>query len=73
MIPAGIGVQDAGYVAFFGAFGVPDAATLGVAFVIVKRAKELLWIAVGLALFLVLGDGPGPLAIPAPASGSSPS
>ena len=58
MVPAGIGVQDASYVAFFGAFGVPDAPTLGVAFVLIKRAKELLWIAVGLLLFVVLRDVP---------------
>jgi uncharacterized protein (TIRG00374 family) len=57
MVPAGLGIQDAGYVAFFGAFGIPDAPTLGVAFVLVKRTKELFWIAVGFLLFLVLGDG----------------
>jgi uncharacterized protein (TIRG00374 family) len=59
MVPAGLGVQDASYVAFFGAFGIPDAATLGVAFVLVKRAKELFWIAAGFALFVVRGDLPG--------------
>ncbi|APR83064.1 Hypothetical protein A7982_08413 [Minicystis rosea] len=58
MVPAGLGVQDAGYVAFLGAFGVPDAATLGVAFVLVKRARELLFVAVGFLLFIVLGDAP---------------
>jgi uncharacterized protein (TIRG00374 family) len=58
MVPAGLGIQDAGYVAFFGAFGIPDAPTLGVAFVLIKRAKELFWIAVGFLLFLVLGDVP---------------
>lgn len=58
MVPAGLGVLDAGYVAFFGAFGVPDAATLGVAFVLVKRTKEVLWILVGFSLFLLLGDAP---------------
>jgi uncharacterized protein (TIRG00374 family) len=58
MVPAGIGIQDAGYVAFFGAFGIPDAATLGVAFVLIKRAKELFWIAIGFLLFVVMGDGP---------------
>jgi uncharacterized protein (TIRG00374 family) len=57
MVPAGLGIQDAGYVAFFGAFGIPDAPTLGVAFVLVKRTKELFWIAVGFLLFVVLGDG----------------
>lgn len=58
MIPAGLGVQDAGYVAFLGAFGVPDAATLGVAFILVKRARELLWVAAGLLLIVALGDLP---------------
>jgi uncharacterized protein (TIRG00374 family) len=56
MVPAGIGIQDAGYVAFFGAFGIPDAPTLGVAFVLIKRAKELFWIAIGFLLFVVMGD-----------------
>lgn len=65
MVPAGLGVQDAGYVAFLGAFGVPDAATLGVAFVLIKRTKELLWIAVGFLLFLALGDAPTGASLPA--------
>jgi hypothetical protein len=67
MVPAGLGVLDAGYVAFLGAFGVPDAPTLGVAFVLVKRTKEVLWIAVGFSLFLLLGDAPSKLeeAVPA--------
>ena len=64
MVPAGLGVQDAGYVAFLGAFGVPDAATLGVAFILVKRARELLFIAVGLLLFVVLDDAPSGAAPP---------
>jgi len=58
MVPAGLGVQDAGYVAFLGAFSVPDAPTMGVAFVLIKRAKELLYVAVGFLFFLVLGDAP---------------
>lgn len=58
MIPNAIGVQDAGYVAFLSAFGVHDAATVGVAFVLVKRAKELFWIIVGYALFLRGWDTP---------------
>jgi hypothetical protein len=66
MVPAGLGVQDAGYVAFLGAFGVPDAATLGVAFVLIKRVKELFWIAVGYLLFLVLGDAPQGASLPLP-------
>ncbi|WP_437321834.1 lysylphosphatidylglycerol synthase domain-containing protein [Sorangium sp. So ce385] len=51
MVPAGLGVQDAGYVAFLGALGVPAAATVGAAFVLLKRAKELVWIALGLLVF----------------------
>ncbi len=62
MVPAGIGVQDAGYVAFFGAFGIPDAPTVGVAFVLIKRAKEIVWIAIGLSLFPLMGDRPRPAA-----------
>jgi uncharacterized membrane protein YbhN (UPF0104 family) len=51
-IPAGLGVQDAGYVAMLGAFGVPGAAEFGAAFVLLKRSKELFWIGFGWALML---------------------
>jgi uncharacterized protein (TIRG00374 family) len=50
VVPAGLGVQDLGYVSCFTAFGVPDAASTGAAFVLLKRGKELFWIAVGYAL-----------------------
>lgn len=53
MIPGAIGIKDAGYVAFLSAFGVPDAATMGVAFLLIKRANELVWIIVGYAQFLL--------------------
>lgn len=58
MIPAGLGVQDAGYVAFLAAFGVPEAATVGVAFVLIKRFKELFWIAIGFLLIAFLKESP---------------
>jgi uncharacterized membrane protein YbhN (UPF0104 family) len=51
-VPAGLGVQDAGYLAFLSAFGV--AAPLATAFVVVKRTKELLWIAAGYLVLLLL-------------------
>ncbi|WP_437842094.1 lysylphosphatidylglycerol synthase domain-containing protein [Sorangium sp. So ce1153] len=51
MVPAGLGVQDAGYVAFLGALGVPGAMTVGAAFVLLKRAKEIVWIGLGLLVF----------------------
>jgi uncharacterized protein (TIRG00374 family) len=54
-VPAGLGIQDAGYVAFLTALGVPEPARVAVAFVLVKRAKELFWVAVGLALFAAIG------------------
>jgi hypothetical protein len=56
--PAGIGVQDLGYLAAFDAIGIPSAATVGPAFLLLKRAKELFWIVVGLAT-LALGRRKG--------------
>ena len=52
-VPAGLGVQDAGYLAFLGAFGV-DTTASAPAFVLLKRGKELVWIAAGYFLFLRL-------------------
>ena len=53
-VPAGLGVQDAGYVLCLKALGVPDATTVGAAFVLLKRGKDLFWILLG---FLLLGVG----------------
>lgn len=50
VLPAGIGVQDVGYVSCLAALGVSDALTLGAAFSALKRGKELFWAAVGYAL-----------------------
>jgi len=52
VIPAGLGVQDAGYVAMLKAFGVPGATEFGAAFVLLKRSKELFWIGIGWVLML---------------------
>jgi hypothetical protein len=49
-VPAGLGVQDVGYVLCLKALGVPDATTLGTAFVLLKRGKDLFWILLGFAL-----------------------
>jgi uncharacterized membrane protein YbhN (UPF0104 family) len=51
-LPAGLGVQDAGYAAFLAALGVPNALHVGAAFVVLKRSKEVLWAALGYALLL---------------------
>lgn len=55
ILPAGLGVQDYGYVLFLKSFGVPDAESVGVAFVLMKRSKELIWILIGYALMTMGG------------------
>jgi glycosyltransferase 2 family protein len=51
ILPAGLGVQDLGYVAFLRALGVADPLAIGAAFVLTKRAKECAWALVGYSLF----------------------
>ena len=51
-VPAGLGVQDAGYLAFLEAFGIGSVGAG--AFVILKRAKEAIWVGVGYVVLLVL-------------------
>jgi hypothetical protein len=51
-VPAGLGVQDAGYFKFLAAFGISPVGAG--AFVILKRAKEALWVGVGYLVLLVL-------------------
>lgn len=50
VIPAGIGVQDVGYVSCLTALGVPDALNVAAAFSALKRGKELFWAAIGYSL-----------------------
>jgi uncharacterized membrane protein YbhN (UPF0104 family) len=45
--PAGLGVQDLGYIAFLGSLGIPEAAAVAAAFVVLKRAKEIVFVACG--------------------------
>jgi uncharacterized membrane protein YbhN (UPF0104 family) len=54
-VPAGLGVQDVGYVLGLKALGVPDATTVGTAFVLLKRGRDLFWILTGFAL-LAIGE-----------------
>ncbi len=53
--PAGIGVQDVGYLAMLEALGVPGAASLGPAFIVIKRVKEAIWVAIGFVILARLG------------------
>ncbi|NPC85991.1 hypothetical protein HPC49_48385, partial [Pyxidicoccus fallax] len=50
-IPAGLGVQDAGYAAFLSGGG--DTLSAVAAFVLLKRARELCWMGVGAALLVL--------------------
>jgi putative membrane protein len=50
MVPASLGALEGGYVAFFEAFGL--TATGGLAFVLVRRLREMTWAGLG---FLALG------------------
>ncbi len=61
-MPAGLGVQDAGYLAFLKAFGV-NLGVAGAAFVILKRTKELVWVAIGYAILMFL-EGNAKLSAP---------
>jgi uncharacterized protein (TIRG00374 family) len=56
-VPAGLGIQDAFQVMLLGSLGVMDPIATGTAFIVIKRAKEILWIAIGL-LLLVARKGP---------------
>lgn len=49
-VPAGLGVQDLGYTTFLRALGVQDALDVSFAFVLLKRAKEVVYVATGYSL-----------------------
>jgi glycosyltransferase 2 family protein len=53
--PAGIGVQDVGYLAVLEAYGVPGASGIAPAFIVLKRMKEALWVAIGFVLIARTG------------------
>jgi uncharacterized protein (TIRG00374 family) len=55
IVPAGLGIQDIGYVAFFTALGIPDPLIVGGAFVLLKRFKELCWISLGYITLFISG------------------
>ena len=63
-VPAGLGVQDTGYILCLKALGVPDATTAGAAFVLLKRGKDLFWILLG---FVLMGVSRRPGQAPLPA------
>lgn len=70
-VPAGLGVQDLGYAILFGVAGVPDPVDFGLAFTLVKRSKELVWVLIGYCILLALPVRRGPAAH-APTSDDAP-
>ena len=61
--PAGLGVQDAGYVACFSALGLPGALGVGAAFCLAKRTRELLWCGLGAACWALARRRPSSAAV----------
>jgi uncharacterized membrane protein YbhN (UPF0104 family) len=62
--PAGLGIQDFAYVTLFRFVGVPGAASVSAAFVVLKRLKELVWVSGGWTVLLAAearaaGEGAG--------------
>lgn len=51
-LPAGLGAQEISYYGLLRVAGTPDAEAVAAAFVVVKRAKEVFWIALGYLLLL---------------------
>jgi hypothetical protein len=68
--PASLGVQDAGYAALLPAMGVP--VETAAAFVVVKRAKEVAWIAFGYALLAIQRRAGRPTSTRPPIGGAGP-
>jgi len=62
-VPGGVGVQEVGYVLCLKALGVADLGTVGTAFVLLKRGKDLFWVVLGF-LLLAIGRRPGEAVVP---------
>ena len=56
LVPASLGVQEGGYAVTFLALGLGTAD--GVAFGLVRRIRELFWVAIGLLVFALVRRGP---------------
>jgi putative membrane protein len=56
LVPASVGVLEGGYVAMFGPLGL--AASTAIAFGLVRRVRELVWIVAGLVVFAALRARP---------------
>lgn len=52
LVPASVGVLEGGYVAMFAPLGI--ASSIAIAFGLVRRVREVVWVAVGLVIFFLL-------------------
>lgn len=57
-IPSAVGAQEAGILTVLTAFGIPEAAAVAAAFIILRRGKELAWALSGIGLFAYLRINP---------------
>ena len=58
VVPGSVGVLEGGYAATFAALGF--GSTAGVAFSLVRRIREVFWVAVGLTVFAVMRPATAP-------------
>ncbi|MDE0144805.1 MAG: flippase-like domain-containing protein [Nitrospira sp.] len=56
-VPGGLGVQEGGYLVFLVALGYGEVT--GIAFAVIRRIREILWILIGLLFLAVLRDKAG--------------
>ncbi|WP_045118386.1 lysylphosphatidylglycerol synthase domain-containing protein [Haliangium ochraceum] len=70
-VPAGLGVQDLGYATLFAVAGVPAPVEFSLAFTLVKRSKELVWVVIGYLVLLSLPIKRRPVMEAAAAPGES--
>jgi uncharacterized protein (TIRG00374 family) len=71
LVPASVGVLEGGFVAVFAAFGLSAAS--GISFSLIRRAREIAWVGLGLIAFWAggsrgvppTGDVPGAQSFPA--------
>jgi len=55
-LPAGVGLQEAGYLAALSALGIPSPVETAAALSVLKRGKELVWGVLGFSLLAPLGS-----------------
>ena len=63
-IPGGVGIQEIGYLVFFRALGLPAPVEIALAFSLLKRLRELLWILLGYAVIAITESRPVLRSIP---------